>query len=608
MANESKASLIVELKDLVSQGISKIGEKIEDLGAKLEKSKFIWAGLFGGMVGAVGVSLKAFGEEERSVVSLTAALRNQGIISEDVISSLRQHASALQELTGIQDNEIIQSEAVLVKFGLTGEKLKEVTKLTLDFAKASGLDLPAAATLMGKAFIGETARLVQYGIVVDEKLSVTKKFDEVLRQVSISMGGRAQAEANTFAGSLEKLSAQFDNLLATIGGQFIPLLNSLSSEFKPTLKSLQDFVILHGEAIVKVTIFAAALTGLMTAAAGLAFLFSGLAAAFGSLLGPIGVVGIALAGFVTYLAGGSEAMEKFRISVLNDTDALENKIKEKTELVKQLEQEEADFKAQMEYQKTLGASLSYQIQEETAQASFDKQKQLDEARASLDAFNLKKKHAMEEKSRQEKLAAEQALNAKLLAEQQRANLIELQERQKHDAAKKAEIDLFNQYTILGFNALRAAAHNNVQALFYINKASAIAEALINTAVAYTRALREGGFFLGIPMANAIAALGAAQVGLIVGTTIAGFAQGGMVLPTAGGTIARIGEAGSPEAVIPLNDSEATKEIREALGGGSTTINVNAGVIVADDASMRELAKMIDEKLFELRRNRESVSF
>jgi hypothetical protein len=40
------------------------------------------------------------------------------------------------------------------------------------------------------------------------------------------------------------------------------------------------------------------------------------------------------------------------------------------------------------------------------------------------------------------------------------------------------------------------------------------------------------------------------------------AQGGIVKPKAGGTLARIGEAGQPEAVIPLN-----KARQMGFGGG-----------------------------------------
>jgi hypothetical protein len=61
-----------------------------------------------------------------------------------------------------------------------------------------------------------------------------------------------------------------------------------------------------------------------------------------------------------------------------------------------------------------------------------------------------------------------------------------------------------------------------------------------------------------------------------GTSIRGienFASGGVVMPTAGGTIARIGEAGQPEAVIPLS---RWKDIAGAGGGNTYNITIVGG--------------------------------
>jgi hypothetical protein len=56
------------------------------------------------------------------------------------------------------------------------------------------------------------------------------------------------------------------------------------------------------------------------------------------------------------------------------------------------------------------------------------------------------------------------------------------------------------------------------------------------------------------------------------------ASGGIVMPRSGGTIARIGEAGYPEAVIPLNRSVFNRVMPNSGGAQNTyEIHVNAGV-------------------------------
>lgn len=75
----------------------------------------------------------------------------------------------------------------------------------------------------------------------------------------------------------------------------------------------------------------------------------------------------------------------------------------------------------------------------------------------------------------------------------------------------------------------------------------------------------------------------------MGGGVTAFADGGVVMPRAGGTIAQIGEAGEAEAVMPLSWLEG----RLGGGGGNVyNINVNAGM-GADGASLgREIVAAI----------------
>ena len=112
--------------------------------------------------------------------------------------------------------------------------------------------------------------------------------------------------------------------------------------------------------------------------------------------------------------------------------------------------------------------------------------------------------------------------------------------------------------------IQAKKNEQAQKMFNANKATSIADALINGAVAVTKALE-----LGVPAgpiaAAAIAGLTGTQVAAIAAQQYVPFAQGGIVN---GPTHALIGEAG-PEAIIPLRDMVS--------GGSSKTINVYQNV-------------------------------
>ncbi len=86
--------------------------------------------------------------------------------------------------------------------------------------------------------------------------------------------------------------------------------------------------------------------------------------------------------------------------------------------------------------------------------------------------------------------------------------------------------------------------------------------------------------------------------------LANLAEGGVVLPTSGGTLARIAEAGRPERVEPLDPdglSVRDKAIIDRLsGGGGKSVTVN--VYPSEGMDERELAAIVSRQLaFQLRR-------
>lgn len=75
----------------------------------------------------------------------------------------------------------------------------------------------------------------------------------------------------------------------------------------------------------------------------------------------------------------------------------------------------------------------------------------------------------------------------------------------------------------------AAGENSAsyKAMFLAQQAIAIGQAIINTELAATKALAEGGMVMGIPAATMVRAMGYASVGLIASQTISGMAHSGI---------------------------------------------------------------------------------
>jgi hypothetical protein len=133
------------------------------------------------------------------------------------------------------------------------------------------------------------------------------------------------------------------------------------------------------------------------------------------------------------------------------------------------------------------------------------------------------------------------------------------------------------------------------------KTLALAQTVINTAQAVSAAITIP--VAGLVLAPIVAALGAAQVGLIAATPIPAAYEGGLIQGSQGGTLIRAGEMGKSEAIIPLENPEA----REKLGGMGATYNISFdGAILANEALPERFLEAIDRGLYKLNKSRNSI--
>ena len=142
------------------------------------------------------------------------------------------------------------------------------------------------------------------------------------------------------------------------------------------------------------------------------------------------------------------------------------------------------------------------------------------------------------------------------------------------------------------------------------KAIAIANATINTALAVTNALNSQPFLpMGPIMAALALATGIAQIALIASTPIPAAQEGGVLPGTTAGTLIRAGENQAAEAILPLENEEAQEKIGEALGGsagGATTINMNINNLYATEEIPESMAIAIDQALLDLKQQGNSA--
>ena len=125
--------------------------------------------------------------------------------------------------------------------------------------------------------------------------------------------------------------------------------------------------------------------------------------------------------------------------------------------------------------------------------------------------------------------------------------------------------------------------------FLITKASNIADATMNVAQAYTKALATMPPPGNIPLAAFIAALGAAQVATIAAQPAPRFATGGSFI-TSGAQNLVVGEQGAERVTIqPLGGRNARQS-----GSSNQIININVSAPLIDDTILDVIIPKIEE--------------
>lgn len=240
--------------DDADKSVKGFGDKINAYwGSSVDASRKFGLALAGVTAGVVafGVSsVKSFQESQNVMAQTEAVLKSTGNAAGVTAEQVTKLASALERQTKFADEDIQSAENLLLTFtSITKDIFPDATKIVLDMSAALGQDLKSSSIQVGKALqdpiLGVTA-LRRVGVnfsqaqqdVIAKLVETGHKAEAqkmILKELNTEFGGSAVAAGNTFAGSLAKLSNQFDNIKEAIGGTIaaaiIPFTTSLMNWF-----------------------------------------------------------------------------------------------------------------------------------------------------------------------------------------------------------------------------------------------------------------------------------------------------------------------------------------------------------------------------------------
>jgi len=197
-----------------------------------------------GLVSFVGSSIESFAGAEAAAKKVDIALAGINQSTPRATAYMADLAEQFQNTTKYSDDLINEMQAMLIQVGqVLPADMEAALTASTDLASGLGIDLVTATNAVSKAFAGNTEGLKQYGIVIDEARMKTEGMPYVLDEINKRFGGQAAGELDTYAGKVEKLANQWDNVKEKYGQMIVQ-----SPFLAAGLKAVEDQMISTGGA------------------------------------------------------------------------------------------------------------------------------------------------------------------------------------------------------------------------------------------------------------------------------------------------------------------------------------------------------------------------
>lgn len=623
-AQKTSSGVVSGAKD-ATNGINNLGSAIGKVFAAFYAAKSV--------ISFFSSSVTAANENARAVNTLAAAYQAVGYTAEGAMKQAQAFATKMQNLTGIADEAFLNAQRLLANYGVVGAKAQEAIQAAYALSIGKQMDFASAMDLVSKAAVGQTQTLARYGIQIDKNVKEGEKFEVVLGKINELFGATAQAamgDSITKTNALKQAWGDFkEQVGAGLNDGLVPAVDFLTKAVGWLNQAFKSMSTAWG------VTFDWLMTGLQGIKAGFLTLgeyaLKSLQPAV-NLMSHIPVVGDKIKGIFddanNSLAQMAESAREQTVTLAQMSTPLsaiwetEKAITEEEEKQRSLNEQkvnsqrksvelseaelEAIKKANEEEEKRVNRVLnnagvgpkqttsgwdtsSYESYQPMSMASMLTGQDLDETnhflqaieeqKAGLEDLYQKKLEILEQGHLDEQTYAEAKLE---LDRQYGAQTAALEEQ----LAQKRQKTMAN--TLTNLVSLQNSSNKQMAA---VGKAAAITQATIDT---YKSANAAYSAMAGIPVIGPALAVAAAAAAIAAGLNnvaqISGvkLAEGGLVKAVTGGVPAVVGEGGSDEAVLPLDNARAMQRIGDAIaeqGGASREVVINQNINITSGSGI-----------------------
>lgn len=214
------------------------------------------AGVIAGVGAGLRASVGAAMEAETIQADLAATLKSTHGAAGLTADEINRMATEFSNLTGIEDDSIVKSQAMLLTFTNIGKDVfPDATEAVLNMSSKMG-GLESASIQVGKALndpIGGVSALRKVGVqLTDQQEKQIKTMVEmgnvsgaqkiILAELSTEFGGLAAAMGETTQGKINKAKNALGNLGESIGNLLLPALGKGAEILARFIKGIDDLV------------------------------------------------------------------------------------------------------------------------------------------------------------------------------------------------------------------------------------------------------------------------------------------------------------------------------------------------------------------------------
>jgi hypothetical protein len=199
---------------------------------KLTRSVKTLAGAFGVTFGAAAMAryaqnaVKAFADSQLEAVQLTNAVKNLGLAfaSRDIDI----YIDKVERATGVNRDQLQPAMIKLLQVTGSVTKSQELLNLAMDVAAGTGQDLTSTSEKLSQAYVGNFKGLRSLNLGLTQAELASSNFEEVQQRLQVLFAGQATTAANSYVGSLNKLSIASEQASEKIGKSLLDALTAIS--------------------------------------------------------------------------------------------------------------------------------------------------------------------------------------------------------------------------------------------------------------------------------------------------------------------------------------------------------------------------------------------